>query len=180
MSGSRLTVQGSKVTTDGNCSRVKYMPYRSFWEMNVERAEHRTSNVQRWTSNNDVASLRNLILCVFKNPMSNLEWLFLFLHLFPFKIRCWTFDVRCSSLFFMPLLRSPSSILFAVRKYLSYTGWIWPFDQHYYSLIIWLFEFNSRLDGPPAERCGVKVVAEFCCLFGCTPFEIFFSRSWAR
>jgi hypothetical protein len=35
--------------------------------------EHRTSNVQRRTSNNDVAPLRNLISFVFKNPMSNLE-----------------------------------------------------------------------------------------------------------
>jgi hypothetical protein len=31
------------------------------WTSNREETEHRTSNVQRWTSNNDVASLRNLI-----------------------------------------------------------------------------------------------------------------------
>ncbi len=46
---------------------------------NREQTEHWTSNVQRWTSNNDVAPLRNLILIVFKNPMPNLEWLFLLL-----------------------------------------------------------------------------------------------------
>ena len=34
--------------------------------------------------------------------MSNLEWRFLFLHLFPLNIRCWTFDVRCSSFFSNP------------------------------------------------------------------------------
>ena len=33
--------------------------------------ERPTSNVQRRTSNNDVAALRNLISFVFKNPMSN-------------------------------------------------------------------------------------------------------------
>jgi hypothetical protein len=52
---------------------------------------------ERRTSNNDVAPLRNLISFVFKNPRSKLECLFLFLHLFPFNVRCWTFDVRCSS-----------------------------------------------------------------------------------
>ncbi len=29
-------------------------------------------------------------------PIPNIQRLFLFLHLFPFNIRCWTFDVRCS------------------------------------------------------------------------------------
>jgi len=62
----------------------------------VLRDKRRTSNVQRWTSNNDAAALRNLISFVFNNPISSLEWLFLFLHLFPFNIRCWAFDVRCS------------------------------------------------------------------------------------
>ena len=50
-----------------------------FWKMNVQHRTDWTSNVQRWTSNNDVAPLRNLISFVFKNPMANLEWLFLFL-----------------------------------------------------------------------------------------------------
>ncbi len=46
-----------------------------FIKMNVQ---HRTSNVQ----------------CRMKTK-TNTE-LLLFLHLFKFKIRCWTFDVRCS------------------------------------------------------------------------------------
>ena len=33
---------------------------------------------------------------------SNVEWPILFLHPFPFNIRCWTFDVRCSSFFSKP------------------------------------------------------------------------------
>jgi hypothetical protein len=41
--------------------------------------ERPTSNVQHRTSNNDVASLHNLISSVFINPMPNLEWLFVFL-----------------------------------------------------------------------------------------------------
>ena len=70
---------------------VAFMPYGV-----VLKDERRTSNVQHRTSNNDVAPLRNLISFVFKNPRSKLECLFLFLHLFPFNVRCWTFDVRCS------------------------------------------------------------------------------------
>ena len=41
--------------------------------------EHRTSNVQRWTSNKEIAPLGNLISFVFQYPLSNLKWLFLFL-----------------------------------------------------------------------------------------------------
>ena len=54
-------------------SHFTFTPFRV-----VLKDERRTSNVQRWTSNNDVAALRNLISFVFKNPMSNLERLFLF------------------------------------------------------------------------------------------------------
>jgi hypothetical protein len=32
-----------------------------------------------------------------KHPIPNIQRLFLFLHLSPFNVRCWTFDVRCSS-----------------------------------------------------------------------------------
>ena len=60
---------------------------------------------QLWTSNNDVAELRNLISFIFKNSMANSEWLFIVLHLFPFKIRCWTFDVH---FFSVNLPQSPS------------------------------------------------------------------------
>ena len=48
------------------------VPYRV-----VLKDERRTSNAQRWTSNNDVAPLRNLVSFVCKYLMSNLEWLFL-------------------------------------------------------------------------------------------------------
>jgi len=39
----------------------------------VLKDEHPTSNIERKTSNNDVAPLRNLISFIFKNQMSNLE-----------------------------------------------------------------------------------------------------------
>jgi hypothetical protein len=69
-----------------------------FQEMNVEQTEHRTSNFQRWTSNNDVAPLCNLISFVFKNPMLNLEWLFLFLFSrFDTRHRYRTGSVRSSA-----------------------------------------------------------------------------------
>ena len=51
----------------------------------VLKNEHRTSNVQRRMKN--------------KHPIPNIQHLFLFLHLFPLNIRCWTFDVRCSFFF---------------------------------------------------------------------------------
>ena len=51
-----------------NRLRVVFMPCRVGL-----KDEHRTSNVQRRTSNNDVAPLRNLISSVFINTMSNLE-----------------------------------------------------------------------------------------------------------
>ena len=71
-----------------NCSLVAFMPDRV-----VFKDERPTSNFQRRTSNNDVAPLCNLISFVL---------LFLFLHLFPFNVRCWTFDVRCSIVFSKP------------------------------------------------------------------------------
>jgi len=52
-------------------SQVAFMSYRV-----VFKDERPTSNVQRRTSNNDVAPLRNLISFVFINPKSNPERLF--------------------------------------------------------------------------------------------------------
>jgi hypothetical protein len=54
----------------------------------VLKDERRTSNTERPTPNEN------------KYQLPNIEHLFLFLHLFPFNVRCWTFDVRCS--FFVP------------------------------------------------------------------------------
>ena len=71
--------------------------------MNVELTEHRTPDVQRWTSNNDVAPLRNLIPFFFQK--SNVKpgmTISVSFHLFQFNIRRWTFDVRCSFFFGIP------------------------------------------------------------------------------
>ena len=73
--------------------------------LNIKKIERRTSNVQHRTSNDGVAPLRNLISSVFlllfliqSFRYNYLKFLLIRMFLsFLFKIRCWTFDVRCSS-----------------------------------------------------------------------------------
>ncbi len=60
--------------------------------MNVE---HRTSNVQRRMKNEyPIPNIQRLFLFLFSR--FDIRSNSLFIHLFPFNIRCWTFDVRCS------------------------------------------------------------------------------------
>ena len=69
----------------------------------ILKDERRTSNIQRPTSNEKQTSNTEHSTAMYdshrilKQPFFKV--ISLFLHLFPFNIRCWTFDVRCSSFF---------------------------------------------------------------------------------